>query len=323
MNGYHRHAKYRQGVYRRRQTRTVLLTALVVLLLLFVALLVAGSILSKRESGAPSDSDQVTDTAPLPSASLPAPPPRKALPVFIETSGSGSLSSRLNGVITAGYSSASLPLNNPSGSLLYRTDLSSSLGLTTAGAYNTTVAQAVTQGAEKGLTLCGTYYLTELAIEDELLRSVALAKSAAVIAEALRAGMDEVTLLVPDLSEAQISTLMQFSEDVRALAPDGALGCALSPSFLGGENSEGSVLRLSQGFHFLSLDLTHRGNEAPAAYVEAAMGSSGSLFFLLRYEMRMLLPDAATEGERQALIQTVEASWTHNWQILAPTDQNP
>ena len=41
MNGYHRHAKYRQGVYRRRQTRTVLLTALVVLLLLFVALLVA------------------------------------------------------------------------------------------------------------------------------------------------------------------------------------------------------------------------------------------------------------------------------------------
>ncbi len=42
--------------------------------------------------------------------------------------------------------------------------------------------------------------------------SVALAKSAAVIAEALRAGMDEVTVLVPDLSEAQISTLLQFSE---------------------------------------------------------------------------------------------------------------
>ena len=124
-------------------------------------------------------------------------------------------------------------------------------------------------------------------------------------------------MIPSSLTAEQIPLLLQFADSVRALAPEGALGCAIPPSLLSAEDGESSILALSRGFHFLALNLTQTGTESPTAYVESTMASSGGLFYLLRYEMRLLLPETEDKDTEGALLGLVEENWTSNWQILS------
>ena len=322
MNGYSRHTKYRAGIYRKRQIKTVLLTAVAVLALVLVALLILGSILIKRANTEAPPSREETETASEEKTDLPSPPSLRAMPILLETTGSDTLVSRLNSLISSGYTAASIPLNRGDGALLYHSALTTSLELTVAGEYSVTIESAVNRATEKGIYLSGTYFLNEMAGEDDLVRSVALAKSAAVVAEALRAGIDEVLLILPSLTHDQIPLLLQFADSVRALSSEGSLGCALPPSLLTEENGGESIAALSEKYQLLALDLTHSDINTPTEYVEATMASSGVLFYLLRYEMRVLLPEVIEDTDMAALITLVESNWTKNWQILSSVTAN-
>lgn len=317
MNGYRRHTKYRTEIYRRKQIKTVLLTAAAVLLLVFIALLILGSILMKRSKTDEPSIQEETQTVTEEGAELPSTPPLRATPVLLETSGSDTLASRLTRLVHSGYTAASIPLNQADGALLYRSSLTAPLELTVAGEYSVTLESAVGRAEEMGIYLSGTYCLLGLEAEDDLVRSVNLSKSAAVVAEALRAGLDEVLLVPSSLTAEQIPALLHFADSVRALAPEGVLGCALPPSLLQESSAAESIKLLSEHFHVLALDLTQSGTDAPTEYVESTMASSGTLFYLLRYEMRILLPEMGEESAMTALLELVEVNWTKNWQILS------
>lgn len=317
MNGYNRHSQYKRGVYRRRQIRTVWITAGVVLLLVAVLLLILGSILANQGRNEWKDESTTSDDIPeetKPSKSVPS---VKASPVLLETSGSDTLASRLSALVEGGSVAASVPLNDESGALLYHSDLALELGFSTAANYSVTIARAAERAAEHGVYLSGTYHLLALTEEDELIRSVSLSKSAAVIADALRSGLHDVMLLLPTLTAEQLPFLLGLIEDIRALAPEGVLGCAVPPDALSEASASGWIDRLADGVDFLALDLTLTGDTDPLLYVENTLSASGTLFYLLRYEMRALLPQLADGALQNQLTSSVESHWTQNWQILS------
>lgn len=321
MNGYNRHSQYKRGVYRRRQLRTVWITVGVVLLLTAIVLLIAGTILSRRgrAQGSASVGSEVSSA---PAESIKTAPVLKAVPVLLETTGSDTLSTRLREITDGGLSAASVPLNQASGALLYHSDLAVALGFTLGGDFSVTLPHAVETAAERGVYLSGTYFLSALSIEDDLERSVALSRSAAVIAEALRNGLPEVLLVLPSLTAEQQSALLGLMEDVRALTPNGLLGCAIPPALFGEELASERTDQLFRAFDFLALDLTAVGEEDPILYAESTLSASGTLFYLLRYEMRALLPQLSEEATQNQLIATVESGWTGNWQILSGITRN-
>ncbi|MBQ9085598.1 MAG: hypothetical protein IJY47_00255 [Clostridia bacterium] len=317
MNGYNRHAQYRKGVYRRRQLQTVLITAGVLLLLLFIAFLIVGNLLSRRSEAEETDST-VSDTETDSAQSRPtAARQLRGSPLLIETADSTTLASRLRALAGQGIDAASVPMNTSSGALLYRSPVAVRLGLTANGTYTTTPEQAMKQAKDQGIYVSGTFYLNALETEDKLLRSVELAQVAAVIAEAMEGGMDDVLLIPPVLTEEQIPELLRLAESIRDLVPNGILGCALPLSLLEYENSSALVNQLAGSFNFLALDLSDSGDMDPSEHVETVMSSSGILFYLLRYEMRILLPELTDTNAQSSLISMVEANWTSNWQVLS------
>ena len=316
MNGRNRHIQYRKSVYRKRKIRTVILTLVAVLVILAVAFLVIGLLLGKqsetRNEGR-GDKETTADTTPaqtIPSAV-------QGYPVLLETADSSTFFSRIEALSASGGSYASIPLNTANGRLLYRSDLAISLGLQGAQDRSVSVATACESVSSLPVTLGGIYYLTAFAEENDLLRSVRLSEEAAVIAEAMRDGMDEVLLVLPVWKDGQTAELIRLMENVRALAPKAILGVTLPPSAVSAENGAATVDLLSSHADFLALDATAYGAIDPAAYITETISGGGMRYYLLRYGMRVLIPSGTAAVSQDALIAAVRESGSESFQILS------
>ncbi len=311
MNGRNRHLQYRNSVYRRRRIRTILVTVGVLLGVLLVSFLVIGNVLHKK-----SEERQANDTTAAETV-LPAPaektPPKEiaAYAARIETADAGSFADRV-AALPNGGAAVSIPLTDRAGGLLYASPLAQRLGLQSTDGYTVTVAAALSSVGERYSS--GIFYLPALAEEDALLRSVRLSQSAAILAEAAGAGLDEVVLTVPDMNEAQTEELLHFVTEVKRLAPELTVGLAVSAAIRQSEQAAAVLDRLYEGLDLLAVEVLAGEGDAVAA-TENLIGAPGMRYNLLRYHMRLLFP--ATDGDTQnALIAAAEKEGFRNWQFV-------
>lgn len=315
MNGRNRHVQYRRSVYRRKQIRTALFAAILLLALLFVVFLIVGNALHRRAESEETDTDSPSgETLPQGSNGIAAVPSIKAYPVLLETAEAGNFTSRVNARLHQGHSAVSIPLNNLSGELLYRSPTASALELQGESAYSVTIGNALASVRELNAYLSGTFYLTAVAEQDDLLRSVRLAESRALVAEALRAGLNDVLLICPVLPTEQIPELSRFLTELRALVPNARVGLALPSSFFSAANAMSALHSLHEEFDFLALNATVTGEAEPTAVIGELIGLH--LYDLLRYDMRLLLPSAEDDTERAAYAAVAEANGISNYQML-------
>ncbi len=315
MNSRNQPISNRRKWRRRRTARMVVLVIVSVLLLVFVGFVIAGNaLLNKTQQSAPPPEEQNTEKDSPPT--LAQAKKIRGYPILAETSDSSTFSSRLGALTAKGVTAVSVPLNTVENTLLYRSPVAETLGMQEVGAHTVTLERVAQYADEMGVYVSGTFYLTAFQEENDLLRSVLLAQASAVVAEAIRAGLDDLLLVVSELSEERIEELIRFVDGIRALEPNAILGLAIGEQVLEMKNANVVLTRLDEAVNYMALDLTRVGDTDVGSYVDAAIHDTQHHYALLYYHMRLLLPSGADDAQQAALIEAVEGDGFQDWQIL-------
>ena len=318
MNGRNRHNKYRRTVYRRRNIGVIILISSVCLILSLTAFIVIGNLLKIRSESSDStnaetnqtvqNSDSTNEKAPVKSI--------KAYSVLLETQGSGVFADRLDTLVQKGISEASIPLNTAEGVLLFKSTIANEISYPT-GEAAVTLSKAIPTAKERNIYVSGIFYVNSFKIEDPLIRSVELSKDAAIVAEALNAGFDDVVLVVPHMTDAHADEAVRFIENIKAMSDGGAVGLCISENILSLEDT----LKLSQTIDeldgkidFLAVDLSLTNLSEGTEQLSLAISSKQH--YLLMYKMRVLLPNSENDYTLSAIISEAESNGIKNIQII-------
>ena len=316
MKRNNRPMRYRRRGYGRRHSHLLWILPLATALVLLVGLVVAGNLLNRRNQNpadtdappAQSDTPAVTERTPIRDV--------RAYPVMLETAEAGTFSDRLAALVAAGRGEASVPLNTRDGRLLYRSQVGEQLGFVTDTDRSVTLTDALPAAKESGVYVSGVYYLTAFGEEDDLLRSVALSRSAALLAEGLRAGLNDVLLIAPDLGSEHTDELIRFLDELHALAPGSTVWLALGVAQYAAENAAW-IETLYGSVDYLALEAVSPEDTDPVSALSAAMTDANIRYHLLHYHVRILIPSAADDAALAERIAIPEAEKFYNWQIVA------
>ena len=316
MNGRNRPISYRRKRQTKRTVITVLIVLGIVLSILFVGFVIVGNRMLRRVENTPKDEEKPTDSTVSELPDYVAPPSIRAYPVLAETTDTTTFYARMIAAKEKGADAISLPLTDASGNLLYKSATATSLGLQIDSPYRVTVSSLVEQAGANKVYVSGIYVLKALQTEDDLLRSVALAQNAAILAEAFRAGINDVMLYAPSMTSDQTDELLRFVEQIRALAPNASIGLSLPSAILSGADADTLVAKLAPYFNYLALDVTNAGENDAAEFVDAQVHSSQNQYRFLYYGMRLLLPAGADGEEEGRIVDAANRNGVKSWQIL-------
>ncbi len=304
-----RHMQYRRSIYRKRRIRVIIITSAVILTLLAILFLIIGNVFFDKANE--SENEPVQTTTPQNNDSIPADSVRqiKATAISLETS----LNSALDSAKASGFNAVSVMLNTSDGKLTHYSDIAKRLKYESFNDVKTSVSKLMESAKDRSLYVSGVYYVSAFSESDELARSVYVAELATVISESLQAGLDEVILLAPDITEEQCTEVTHLISEIRAFVPDAVIGFALPKSLVESNNSN-LIASLAKEISFLTLDLTKYGDADPLEFAKERINAMH--LFLLMYEMRVIIPSLEDAEKQSSIISTVESADISNWQIV-------
>ncbi len=314
MNRPKAHMKYRRSVYRKNRIKFVAVTVGCSLLAVALILLIVGNLLGgKVEQNEESRKKKQSSDLAVPHAQIQS---INACPVPLSAEGSG-LSTRISNAVKGGYSAACFDLDTSEGVMLYASDVAQSQGKQSAhdASELRTLKNAMSLFADSKLYTVGVTHASGLLGDDDLARSVAVGYHSALVAEALRGGVDDVLIYVGEIPAERYTELVRLSEQVRALCPDmGAVGISLPPSFFTSDGAEQLFEELWSAFDYIAVDLT-APDEGTSLADHVSSGIGNMLYYLLRYNVRVLLPNTDT-GSLDAARAAVANNGSQNIQIM-------
>ncbi len=315
MNTPNRHMRYRRSVYRKRRIKIIAITvscAVVVLALLFV---IIGNVLGSRTDGEDSEQSGVDTEQGFVDGHSPVREVR-ACHVPLNEDGS-SLSGRLSSAVRGGYSDVCFELDTADGKLLYISEIAQSLGKQTSGATDMrTISSIVSLLDSNRVYSIGITHISDFSSDDDLVRSAAAGFYAAQIAEALRAGVDDVLIYVGDIPTERYGELIGLADQIHRLSPEGNLGLSLPVSVLSGADNSALVDKLWNAFDYLAADLSVQDNTESDTADQIGNELGGMLYYLLRYNMRVLVPNTDDAALTQRIADAVWASGAKSIQIM-------
>lgn len=297
MNGANRQRRrvsYRQRVYRRRKIKYISIICVIALAALFVIFLIIGNILDRKVEDTVARLDELESNAPHSSdtgeAPHAAPKSIHASPTALSAEGT-SLDSRLAAIQSSGITAACFELDSKDGVLLYSSPTAQDLGYQSTDTSLWHLKNAIAKFDAHGLYAIGITHVSRLDDTDDLARSAAIGYHSALIAEALRDGVDEVLVIAPSAESQRLEELIRLADEVHRLVPDGKIGVSLTyplPEYesTSKEFSDELLTKLWSSFDFFALDVCAGGATADEA--EGRMGEL--LYYVLRYNMRILIP---------------------------------
>ena len=307
MNRPNRHMRYRRSVYRRKRIKAIAICSAVAVLVLALLFLVIGNLIGNKVDESiesrKSRETKVQDQGYITPKSV------NAYPIKLYDEDAG-LSARLKKLSADGYKEICFDLDTNDGSLLYSSQVAAELDRQNAGASLTKLSDVTAISKELGLYTIAITHIPDFFNDNDLIRSAALGYHSALIAEALRAGVDEVLVFVSDVSIERYEELIALSDAVKKLCPDGTLGISLPVSAFSEAQDTTVANKLLDAFDYLSADLT----VYPSDEVGDALGQM--LYYLLRYNVRVLLPYSEDSTTVYQMITAVNDSGSQNIQIM-------
>lgn len=318
MNGKNRHNKYRKSIYRRQSIRTGIIISVICLILSFVAFLVIGNLLKTQSDKRHESYTDDTEMSREDESTNEKVPVRNVLahPVFLETKEAGNFADRLDSLTEKGVFEASIPLNTPNGELLFKSLVADKIGYP-PGESNVKLDNAVSSAKSRNVYLSGIFYVNAFNSDDTLVRSVELSRAAALVAEALNAGFDDVILIAPQMTETHVEEAIRFVEDIKSLTDSGAIGLCVSDSILSIEDSQQVsqiIDSLNSDIDFLAIDLSDTDLSLGIEAISEAISSKQH--YLLMYKIRVLLPKGETDDILTSIISEAESNGIKNIQII-------
>ena len=314
MNNRARHIQYRKSSYRRRRTKaTVIIASIAVAILVALFLIIGNALHSKAENTAKKRNDKTSATESDTSASkLTEAKLISAYALPLLENGS-TFSERLS-AIPESADAVSIALNQPDGTLLYRSSLSSNLTFLQSATDASDLSSLISRMDDRELYVSALLYVPTFAESDALLKDVYLSSWCSIAAEAFRAGVDDCLLIVRSAGPDDVERICELADLIRQIEPDAVVGCAIPDDVSIAENAEVLIKKLSKSFNYLALDTTnYKDDEDVASYVEARI--SQMQMQLIYYKMRVLLPHASEAEIQQSYIDTARKYNISSWQI--------
>ena len=315
MNTPNRHMRYRRSVYRKRRIKIIAITAscaVVVLALLFV---IIGNVLGNRTDGEDGEQSEGDTEQGFVDGHTPVREVR-ACHVPLNEDGT-SLSGRLSSAVRGGYSDVCFELDTADGKLLYISEIAQRFGKQTSGATDMrTLSSIVNLLDSNQVYSIGITHISDFSSDDDLVRSAASGFYAAQIAEALRAGVDDVLIYVGEIPTERYGELIGLADLIHRLSPEGKIGLSLPASVLSSADSSELVDKLWNAFDYLAADLSVKDNTEGDAAEQIGNELGGMLYYLLRYSMRVLVPSTDDAAQAQRIADAVWASGAKSIQIM-------
>jgi len=315
-----RHMQYRRSVYRRRKIRTTIIATVVALLVLFVLFMIIGTALHNKTYKDPYATDEAIDETEDSGESLVSAQTVGAYALPLLEDGS-KFADRLAG-ISPNANAVCVALNSPDGTLLYRSDLASSLSQLSVHPDASSLSNSVTSIDREGFYVSAALYVNSFSMEDALLREVMLSTWGAVACEALQGGAGDVLLIVPDADASHIDRLCALADSIHSTVESSVVGLAVPDTIFEEKNSATLIDKLSEHFNYMALDTSSDnagGKEDDESYTTEEYIEdrvSGMQLQLMFYKMRVILPRDADSAAQQSFIDTVTKYNITSWQIL-------
>ena len=313
MRTANRHMRYRRSVYRKRRIKIILISSIIAIVVGFLLFIIIGNALNNKVENNISQRKEKASTTQIVEHSVVKSVYAHPVPLSDESS---KLSTRLSRLKESGISDVCFELNSLQGTWLYSSAVAQSLGKQMAGVDLWSLGDVASLCDENGLYATGIIYLNDFNNDNDLNRTAALGYYSAQIAEALREGLDDVLIYVGDIpTEQRYDELIGLANDVHRLCPQGHIGLSLPPTVFANTDMSGTVDSLWANFDYLAVDLSTTPADTDAAdYVDQQLGSM--LYYLLRYNVRALLPYSDDNAQLDKVVSVVKSNGSQNIQIM-------
>jgi hypothetical protein len=219
----------------------------------------------------------------------------------------------------AGMTAVSLLLCDSDGTLLFDSSVNAALGIFPENA-TLSISRILASFHDEGLYVSCIFSMRFFLSADAHSERILYAYETELLSEVAQAGADEIVLLdadrlfrLTDESGARcysdkeaLSALTEIAVTVHGDAPETAVGLTCSPDFLASVQADLYLSALAKAFDFTLLDLRAFQTGAPEEDRILSDTVSAHLYFVLRYGMRILIPEGAASAVSDAGI--------HNWQ---------
>ena len=292
--------RYRRSIYRKNGIHVYLLIAAGVIIALLLLFVILGNALGNKAEQSESDRES-RNTANSTEDTHATPRNVSAYPVPLSES-SSRLDSRISSAVELGYTEVCFELDTENDTLLYMSDVAASLGYIPADSELWDLEDAIELFEERELYTIGITHLSRMNTEDDLKRQISSGYYTARIAEAFRCGVDDVLIHSEELSSDIHGELTVIADEVHRLCPDSTIGISITPQMLSEDNSDALVELLWKSFDYVAISLDHQPEDGETVAQMADRELGGMLYYLLRYNMRVLVPATDTIDEIKTVL---------------------
>ena len=314
MRGRKSSGYYRQNRYKKRKIRNILIISAVCLVVLFLLFVISGNLLGKKVETQKSNRDkaQTTDATPTDTATYSI----EAYPVDI-SSGSD-VAAQIKALSGNGVRAVSIHLTDPDGKLLIRSDLAVSLGYQGRAEDVGDFSSVISRAKYYDMFTSALLDLQFLSEKDAKQRAVRMAYEAALAAEVSEAGASEVVFRAPSADATQTELLVDFANNVKSINDTVVIGILLPREFFYQDSSAENIAKLTECFDVIGIDVSELPDEANDVpqYIENVFAESNLKYYVLRYNMRVLLPSISDEQSAD-LTDVLEENSIENWQKIS------
>ena len=305
--------RYKKSNRRKRRIKSAIFISATVLIILFIIFLAVGLSLSEKKKGY-DDNDLDFDREESEKRETREVRSVNAYPLPLLEDGT-SFSSRLAG-IKEGATSVCVSLNDPDGTLLYRSAIASSFTYLAVKSDASSLSTYTSAISDDDLYATAILYIPTFdESTSDLISDVELSIWGSVACEAIRAGIGDVLLVAPEASEKDVERFCALAERIHITEESAIIGLCLPSSVLESEKSVSLIDQLAGTFDYLAFDAT--SIEGEGTLVENTEQAIADMQLqLMYYNMRVLLPRCGSTEELDTLADIVIKHSVNSWQAL-------
>ena len=314
MRGRNSSKYYRRNTYKKRKLRNILIISAICLLVLFLLFVIFGNLLNnKLELERVSKDNAQTPAVPIGNTVSYT---IEAYPVNLNPD--TDFSERMYELSNRGIRSASLNLSDPQGKLLIYSDIAASLGYQNKDDSLVDLSSVISKAKYYNIFSSAIFELQFLSENDAKHRAVVLAYESALAAEIIEKGANEVIVRATGADATNTNLLIDFADSVKSINDSVVLGVALPVDFFFAESAAENISKLAESFDILGIDVSDIPNDDKDTleYIESTFAASDLKYYVLRYNMRVLLPQISDEQDEEMRAVLADNS-IQNWQKIS------
>lgn len=314
MNGKN-FSTYRQNNYRKRRIRFILTLSAVVVGLLIILFVIFGGALNKKTNDGNSSQQQTNQTNN--NNQKPTIPSVNGQYISIDGLDSSSLASVVSSARGRGGNGISFSARDDDGNELYSSGVARHMGLQSSSGGYISVSE-IKRRVGSSINLSAGVDLLSFSEKDDINRSVRLAYDAAVCAELLDDGADDVfvRLVGTQISSSNIDEILRLADAVKSINADAVIGIVLSSRIVEDAGMEAIIAQLWEKFDFFVYDMTSYKSGSDGYEFAEENISPTVHYHLLRYNARVLLPVVETDV-LEAMVSALTDKGIDNWQTYS------